>query len=167
MPTMLQLKDLDVVGLKAAQAGSTRRTAGPDCIVFAVTENRGRGTLPAGDFSAWLRSAHAALAEGESADMPCGECNACCRASHSIHVPPEEKRTRTRLPRELLFPAPGLPPSTLVLGYDQAGRSPILVEARCTVYEDRPLACRTYDCRIRAATGVAPDRDAISGQVRR
>ena len=34
-------------------------------------------------------------------------------------------------------------------------------------YEDRPLACRTYDCRVYAATGVAPDRADIAAQVRR
>jgi hypothetical protein len=133
----------------------------------AVTEERTRGTLPAGGFSAWLRSAQDALAEVVSADVPCGTCNACCRTSHFIHVRPEERRARARLPRELLFPAPGLPPGTLVLGYDQAGRCPVLVDGRCTVYQDRPLTCRTYDCRVYAATGVAPDRDAIAEQVRR
>jgi len=118
-------------------------------------------------FSSWLRSALAALAEERPADVPCGGCNACCRTSHFIHVRPEEKRTRARLPRELLFPAPGLPPGNLVLAYDQAGCCPMLISGRCTVYEDRPLACRTYDCRVYAATGVAPDRDAIAEQVRR
>ena len=126
-----------------------------------------RTELPAGDFSAWLRSARAALAEEESANVPCGSCNACCRTSHFIHIRVEEKRARARLPRELLFPAPGMPPGTLVLGYDQDGRCPMLVDGRCTVYEDRPLTCRTYDCRVYAATGVAPDREAIAAQVRR
>lgn len=118
-------------------------------------------------FSSWLRSAQAALAEEESADVPCGSCNACCRTFHFIHVRPEEKRARARLPRGFLSPAPGLPPGNLVLGHDQAGRCPMLISGRCTVYEDRPLACRTYDCRVYAATGVAPDRDAIAEQVRR
>lgn len=43
----------------------------------------------------------------------------------------------------------------------------MLISGRCTVYTDRPLACRTYDCRVYAATGIAPDRDAIAEQVRR
>ena len=43
----------------------------------------------------------------------------------------------------------------------------MLVDGRCTIYEDRPLVCRTYDCRIYAATGVAPDRAEIAAQVRR
>jgi hypothetical protein len=123
--------------------------------------------LPAGDFSSWLRAALDALAEEASADVPCGSCNACCRTSHFVHIRPEERQARARLPRGLLFPAPGLPPGNLVLGYDEAGCCPMLVAGRCTVYEDRPLACRTYDCRIYAATGVAPDRDAIAEQVRR
>jgi Fe-S-cluster containining protein len=136
-------------------------------IVGSVTDDLDNRRLSAGSFAAWLRSAQAALAEEQPADLPCGDCNACCRTSHFVHVRPEEKRTLARLPRDLLFPAPGLPPGNLVLGYDQAGRCPLLVAGRCSVYEDRPLACRTYDCRIYAATGVAPDRDAIARQVRR
>lgn len=123
--------------------------------------------LPVGDFSTWLRSALDALEEEKPADVPCGNCNACCRTSHFIHVRPEERRVRARLPREFLFPAPGLPPGHLVLGHDQVGRCPMLVAGRCTVYEYRPLACRTYDCRVYAATRVTPDREAIAEQVRR
>ncbi len=123
--------------------------------------------VPAGDFASWLASALAALAEEAPADVPCGSCNACCRTSHFIHVRPEERRARARLPRELLFPAPGLPPGNLVLAYDKAGCCPMLVGGRCTIYADRPLACRTYDCRVYAATGVPTDRDAIAAQARR
>jgi hypothetical protein len=35
----------------------------------------------------------------------------------------------------------------------------MLVDDRCSIYEDRPRACRTYDCRIFAAAGVAIDDD--------
>jgi uncharacterized protein len=122
---------------------------------------------PAVSFSAWLLEMQAALAEERGADVPCGECNACCRTSHFIHVRPEEKRARSRIPRELLFPAPDLPPGNQVLGYDQEGRCPMLVEGRCTIYEDRPIACRTYDCRIYAAAGVVADREPIAEQVKR
>jgi hypothetical protein len=126
-----------------------------------------RAALPAVPFSAWLGGMLAALEEERPADVPCGECNACCRTSHFVHVRPEEKRALARLPRKLLFPAPGLPPGNLVLGYDEAGRCPMLVGGRCTIYDDRPLACRTYDCRIYAASGVAADRADIAAQVRR
>jgi len=129
----------------------------------AVTET----VQPEPPFAAWLSSAVATLEDDEPAEVPCGDCNACCRTHHYIHVRPEEKRARARLPRASLYPAPGLPPGYLVIGPDDAGCCPLLADGRCTIYEDRPLACRTYDCRVYAATGVAPDRADIAAQVRR
>jgi uncharacterized protein len=123
--------------------------------------------LQAGGFSAWLRATYATLWHDVPADVPCGSCNACCRTHHQLHLRPEEKAARKRLPREYLSVARGLPPGYLVLGYDEHGACPVLVDDRCSIYEDRPLVCRTYDCRIYAATGVAPDRDEIARQVRR
>ena len=123
--------------------------------------------LPPIQFSLWLRDVQAALAEEQPADVPCGACNACCRTSHVIHVRPEERRARARIPRKYLLPAPGLPPGNLVLGFDQSGCCPLLVGGRCTIYDDRPLACRTFDCRIYAAAGIAADRAAIAQQVER
>jgi hypothetical protein len=70
-----------------------------------------------------------------------------------------------RIPRRFLLPAPGLPPGNLVLGHDKAGCCPLLIGGHCSIYEDRPLACRTYDCRIYAAAGIAADRAAIARQV--
>lgn len=123
--------------------------------------------LPAGDFSVWLRHTQAALAEKREADVPCGPCNACCRTSHYIHVRPEDRRALKRLPRAYLSPAPDLPPGNLVLGFDEAGSCPMLVEGRCTIYAERPRACRTYDCRIYAAADTEADRPDIDAQARR
>jgi len=126
-----------------------------------------RDPLPPVAFAAWLVGTVATLRDDEPADVPCGSCNACCRTFHQIHLRPGEKRARRRLPREYLSVAPGLPPGYLLLGYTEEGACPVLVGGRCTVYEDRPLVCRTYDCRLYAATGVQPDRAEIAGQVRR
>jgi uncharacterized protein len=123
--------------------------------------------LPAGAFSDWLRDTLAALAERRDADVPCGACNACCRTSHYINVRPEDGRALKLLPRELLRPAPGLPPGNMYLGFDEQGRCPMLADGRCTIYADRPRACRTYDCRIYAAAGIAADRPDIDAQARR
>ena len=43
----------------------------------------------------------------------------------------------------------------------------MLVHGRCTIYEDRPIVCRTYDCRIYAAADVTRTGQAIAEQVRR
>jgi uncharacterized protein len=123
--------------------------------------------LPAGSFSSWLRRTLAALLEDSAADVPCGECDACCRSSYFIHVGPEETQTLSRIPRELLFPAAGLPPGNVVLGYDEDGRCPMLKPGGCAIYESRSLTCRTYDCRVSAAAGTAADRPAITRQARR
>jgi hypothetical protein len=123
--------------------------------------------IPAGDFATWLRDTSAALDEKREADVPCGTCNACCRTAHYIHVRPEDRRALRKLPRAYLSPAPDLPPGNLVLGYDEAGRCPMLVGGLCSIYADRPRACRTYDCRIYAAAGIAADRPDIDAQARR
>jgi Fe-S-cluster containining protein len=74
-----------------------------------------------------------------------------------IHIKPEEARTIQRIPRALLFPAPGLPKGHLLLGYTSKGECPMLINGNCSIYEDRPLTCRDYDCRVFAATGIQID----------
>lgn len=114
--------------------------------------------LPAGDFSAWLtRMDRAIQGRGES-DVPCGDCNACCRGSYFIEVKPTDTDALGRIPAELLFPAPGAPSGYQLLGFNDSGSCPLLQADACTIYPDRPATCRTFDCRIFAATGLAePD----------
>src|SRR5262249_14920143 len=63
------------------------------------------------------------------------------------------------------------PPGWVVLGYDQHGRCPMLGDRGCTIYEHRPRTCRTYDCRVFAASdidpGVDPTKQAIAARARR
>jgi Fe-S-cluster containining protein len=75
-----------------------------------------------------------------------------------IHIQPEETKTIQRTPRALLFPAPGLPEGHVLMGYNDQGHCPMLVDNQCSIYEDRPQTCRSYDCRIFAATGVPVDQ---------
>ena len=116
--------------------------------------------LNAGNFSEWLRVTNESLRLGNgAAEVPCGECRGCCRSSMFIHIGPEEKQTRQRIPRALLFPAPGLPKGHVLMGYNDRGECPMLVDGECSIYEDRPQTCRAYDCRGFAATGIAGDRE--------
>lgn len=124
--------------------------------------------LPAGELSAWLLRMRAVLAGQGEADVPCGDCCACCATSHFVHIGPDEERTVAVIPRELLFPAPGLPAGNVLLGYDEQGRCPMLAaDGRCSIYAARPLTCRTYDCRVFAAAGTAADNEVITRQARR
>jgi Fe-S-cluster containining protein len=131
-----------------AQEDATRGTAGSD---------DGR---PAGGFVPWLAGMQAALAGDADSDVPCDGCTACCRASQFVHISPDETDTLAHVPAELLFPAPGLPDGHVLMGYDEAGRCPMLVGEQCSIYDHRPRTCRTFDCRVFAAAGVLPEEPA-------
>jgi uncharacterized protein len=136
-----------------------------------MAASRGRNVtkqgLHAGNFSSWLRRARIALTEETGTDVPCDGCFACCTSSHFVHIGPEETNALARIPRELLFAAPGLPKGHALLGYDEGGRCPMLAGNRCSIYDVRPYTCRNYDCRVFAAAGVAADKDLITQRVRR
>ena len=126
--------------------------------------------LPAGRFSSWLSRTRSAQQEKGTADVPCGECVACCTSSYFIHIGPSESRTLSRIPTELLFPAPGLASGNVLLGYDEGGRCPMLVDRACSIYEHRPQTCRGYDCRVFAAAGIeagGSDKELIERRARR
>lgn len=115
--------------------------------------------LAAGAFSSWLRMLQGALEGERDSDVPCGSCTACCTASQFIHIGPAETDTLAHIPGDLLFPAPGLPRGHVLLGHDDRGHCPMLVDERCTIYAHRPRTCRTYDCRVLPAAGVDADDD--------
>ncbi len=77
-----------------------------------------------------------------------------------VHIKPEETQTIQRIPRALLFSAPGLPKGHVLLGYNDKGHCPMLVRNLCSIYEFRPQSCRDYDCRVFAATCIPVDPQA-------
>jgi len=115
--------------------------------------------LAAGNFSSWLSGLQIALRGQAVSDVPCGGCTACCRSSQFVHIGPDENETLARIPSELLFPAPGRAKGHVVMGYDEHGHCPMLVDGGCSVYENRPRTCRTYDCRVFPAGGLDPGHD--------
>ena len=125
--------------------------------------------LAAGEFSVWLAGMEAVLRGEAESTVPCGTCTACCTSSQFVHIDPDEIDALAHIPAALRFPAPGLPKGHVVLGYDERGRCPMLGDRGCTIYEHRPRACRTYDCRVFVATGIEPDagQPAVAAQVRR
>jgi Fe-S-cluster containining protein len=125
------------------------------------------GSIFAGDLATWFGEMTAALRGAGESDVPCGSCTACCRSSQFVHIAPDERATLAVIPKELRFPAPRLPEGHVLLGYDERGHCPMLVDGGCSIYENRPRACRVYDCRVFAASGVTPsDRPAVADRVR-
>jgi Fe-S-cluster containining protein len=126
--------------------------------------------LPAGDFSVWIDEMLGAINGERSSDVPCDGCTACCTSSQFIHIGPDEIDTLAHIPAELLFPAPGLPRRHVLMGYDERGHCPMLVDDQCSIYDHRPTTCRTYDCRVFSAAGLEPadhDKAEIATRVRR
>ena len=74
-----------------------------------------------------------------------------------IQIEPEEVETIRSIPEELLFQSPWRPEGHLLMGYNEKGHCPMLVDNQCSIYDARPQTCRDYDCRVFAATGVAVD----------
>jgi Fe-S-cluster containining protein len=96
-----------------------------------------------------------------------------CRVTASsqfIHIGPDESDALAHIPPQLLFPAPRLPRGHVVMGYDDSGKCPMLVDEKCSIYAHRPLTCRTYDCRVFPAAGLdagEDGKDLIAQQARR
>ncbi len=118
---------------------------------------RSEPDLAAGDFSSWLADLRGSLRGEHGSVVPCDGCTACCTSSQFVHIAPDETDTLAHIPAELLFPAPGRAAGHVVLGYDERGHCPMLVDHACSIYQHRPRTCRVYDCRVFAAAGVLPD----------
>jgi Fe-S-cluster containining protein len=129
----------------------------------------GSRKIPTGAFSDWLQRTRQARKSNAGADVPCGECRGCCTSSYFIHIRPDETGTLSRIPKNLLFPAPGLPKGHKLMGYDEKGHCPMFIDNGCSIYEHRPQTCRDYDCRIFPATGLdlGEEKPAISKQAER
>jgi hypothetical protein len=95
-----------------------------------------------------LIAGRAAWGRGGAGPVPCGACTACC---HYPAVIVDEKRDRKRLARLLTERSPD---GELVLQRRSDGAGVHLGTQGCTVYEQRPAVCRTFDCRIFAAMGL-------------
>jgi Fe-S-cluster containining protein len=125
-----------------------------------VNEEKVNGAeLPAGEFAAWLAGMQAAIRGEQESDVPCGACTACCTSYQFVRIEPDETETLAHIPNELLFPAPRAPRGHVLMGYDERGHCPMLVDGKCSIYAHRPRTCRAYDCRIFPATGVEVDAD--------
>jgi len=112
------------------------------------------GTIDAGDFDAWLEGMIASLRGEAGSEVPCGSCVGCCVSSYHVPLRPVDRVARARVPASALVEAPGLPAGHAMMGYGPDGHCPLFDGSGCTIYRDRPQACRDYDCRIFAAAGL-------------
>jgi uncharacterized protein len=121
--------------------------------------------LPAGEFSEWLRAMRRALAGDEGMDVACGDCVGCCTSSYYIKVRPNETRALQAIDGRFLEPGPR---GSQLMGYLENGHCPMFDGRGCSIYQDRPDTCRTYDCRVFTAAGIpagGDDKSVINQRV--
>ena len=163
-----RLEQLPRVGLRS---GRTRRASAFSLAVLELLDAKRKhlGTLPAGAFARWLEQYLSAQAQAEPAgDVPCGDCNACCKASYFIAIAEEERETIERIPRVHLTVSTRSHERQWALEQSCGGSCPMLVDEACSIYEHRPRTCRRFDCRVFAAAAIAPGsgpRAAVNQQV--
>jgi len=121
--------------------------------------------IPAGFFSEWLEQTRSGMRDGRGAEVPCGDCRACCTSSYFIHIESDETEALTLVGDESL-PAPGRP-GHRVMGFDSEGVCPKMKTTGCSIYENRPRTCRIYDCRVFAAAGLdaGPGKPRINERI--
>jgi hypothetical protein len=90
---------------------------------------------------------------GKAGPVPCAGCSACC---YYAGVPVDEKRDRSRLPHLLMERNHD---GELVLQRRADGACAHLGDRGCMIYEHRPSACRSFDCRAFSAMGLVEHCD--------
>ncbi|HET9077566.1 MAG TPA: YkgJ family cysteine cluster protein [Acidimicrobiales bacterium] len=117
--------------------------------------------------SRWVAETRRHLMERTTSPVACGTCTACCRSSQFVDIEPDEADPLAHIPARLVVQAPGRPAGHMVMVHDPKGCCPMLGEHGCTIYEHRPRACRTYDCRVFPATGIRPDQPLVAARAER
>jgi Fe-S-cluster containining protein len=99
------------------------------------------------------------LASENLTDVPCKGCIECCRSGQGLFLHPDQGddvdsyRTRT------VTDTNGK--SVFVLETTSQGACVYLGERGCTIYDRRPLLCRSFDCRKHYLILPRQDRDNL------
>lgn len=107
---------------------------------------------PLGSITTILRK-YKQASEAGCVNVPCGECNACCRS-------PNMKVGLTH-DEAMSLPSVERLNDGWALKKNSDGSCSLLIDGKCSIYARRPKACRMYDCRLRNVIGAAPANDPI------
>lgn len=76
--------------------------------------------------------------------VPCKDCTFCCQKLHPFLTPDEV--SSGKYPLSLVQLTDSDDP-VVALYKSQKGGCSMLIDNKCSIYDDRPLACRQFDCR--------------------
>ena len=75
-------------------------------------------------------------------DVPCGDCTLCCDLLAPFLTP--EEVSSGKYPISLTQGEDG---PVITMFKNKHGGCSMLIDNKCSIYHDRPHACRVYDCR--------------------
>jgi Fe-S-cluster containining protein len=104
------------------------------------------------------------LASAEQTDVPCNDCTECCGSNQALVLHPERgDNVESYRHRVVTDQASGQP--AYLLATDGAGKCVYLgtsgCKTGCTIYDRRPLLCRSFDCRKHYLILPREDRDNL------
>ena len=99
------------------------------------------------------------MPQSEKTQVPCGSCTECCKSNQGLFLHPEqgddvesyEFRVEVDRERNPVF----------LLSTTPDGACVYLGPSGCTIYERRPLLCRSFDCRQHYLILPRQDRDNL------
>jgi len=96
----------------------------------------------------------------EQTPVPCGACTKCCNSNQGLYLHPEQgDDVGSYQVRVLANEANG--GLIYLLATKENGSCVYLGETGCTIYERRPLLCRSFDCRKHYLILPRQDRDNL------
>jgi hypothetical protein len=92
--------------------------------------------------------------------VPCHGCTECCKSNQILFLQPEQgDDVESYRFRALTDPATGK--TLFALAADEDGSCVYLGAAGCTIYDRRPILCRSFDCRKHYLMLPRQDRDNL------
>jgi Fe-S-cluster containining protein len=86
------------------------------------------------------------LAANNQTEVPCNGCIECCRSGQALVLHPGKgDDVESYQVRKTAHPDTGEP--LFLLATKQNGECVYLGSSGCTIYDRRPLLCRSFDCR--------------------
>jgi Fe-S-cluster containining protein len=95
------------------------------------------------------------LPSNNQTEVPCGACTECCRTGQGLFLHPDQGDDVAS------YQVRQVADGAFVLATTQEGACVYLGDKGCTIYERRPLICRTFDCRKHYLILPRQDRDNL------
>lgn len=86
----------------------------------------------------------APLANGETANVPCNGCTACCKNEFKMLLPEQGDDVNSYQVEWIDIPKLGRRP---MLANKPNGECVYLTDAGCSIHDRAPTICRAFDCR--------------------